>query len=121
MPFVKHNTVLRGGIGIFYDSVDSLAWNFLSNPPLMNSFTVNGDVLSPSENNSLFAKAADSNAAFVDAFVSGETLAQIKNSVPNFFPPNINVSEKHTHEPQYQRWSLQLQQAFGAQTSLSVG
>jgi Carboxypeptidase regulatory-like domain/TonB-dependent Receptor Plug Domain len=121
-PFgVKHSMVLRGGIGIFYDSVDSVAWNFVGNPSLINSFTVTGDVLSPGEDHSLFTKAADSNAAFVQAFDSGETLAQIKQSIPYFSPPNIIVSEKHTHEPQYQRWSLQLQQAFGTHTSLSVG
>src|SRR5205823_9495832 len=88
---------------------------------LVKSFTVTGDVLSAGENNSLFAEASASNAAFVNAFAAGETLSQIENSVPNFFPPKINASEKHTHDPQYQRWSLQLQQAFGAHTSLSVG
>jgi hypothetical protein len=54
-------------------------------------------------------------------FGAGETLAQIHQNVPNFFPPSLVVAEKHTHVPQYQRWSLQLQQAFGTHTSLSIG
>jgi hypothetical protein len=121
-PFgVRHNTVLRGGIGVFYDSVDSVASNFAYNPPLVNGFLVTGDVLSPGEKNSLSSHANASNVALVNAFGAGETLAQIKASVPNFVPPGIVTSEKHTHEPQYQRWSLQLQQAFGTHTSLSVG
>jgi hypothetical protein len=121
-PFgTRHNTVLRGGSGLFYDSVDSVASSFAYNPPLVNGFLVTGDVLSPGENNSLFSQAKASNAAFVNAFTSGETLAQIKASVPNFSPPGIVTAERHTHEPQYQRWSLQLQQAFGTHTSLSVG
>lgn len=118
---VKHNTVLRGGIGVFYDSVDAVASSLANNPPLVNSFTVTGDVLTPNENGSLFSKAATSNAAFANAFASGQTLAQIQATVPNFFPPGIVVADKRTHIPQYQRWSLQLQQGFGTSTSLSIG
>jgi Carboxypeptidase regulatory-like domain len=121
-PFgVKRNTVLRGGIGVFCDSVDSVAENFGGNPPLVNSFMAAGDALSPGENNNLFSKVAASNAAFLNAFTSGETLADIKQVVPNFSPPGLTVSEKHTHEPQYQRWSLQLQHALGTGTSFSIG
>jgi hypothetical protein len=65
---VKHGTVLRGGIGVFYDSVDSVASSFSNNPPLLNGFTVTGDVLSFGEQNSLFDVAKNSNKAFVDAF-----------------------------------------------------
>src|SRR5262249_20793801 len=46
---VRHNTVMRGGIGIFCDSVNNIAPDFAYNPPFANSFAVTGDVLSPSE------------------------------------------------------------------------
>jgi hypothetical protein len=119
---LKHNMVLRGGIGIFYDSVvDSIGWHFFYNPPLANLFTVTGDVLTPDETGSLLSKAEASNTTFVNAFSSGQTLLQIQNSVTDFSPPAITAAEKQTHAPQYQRWSLQLQQAFGAGTSVSVG
>ena len=119
---VSHNIVLRGGIGIFYDpGPDGISSSLSSNPPLVNSFTVTGNNLTPDETTSLSKDAAASNLAFVNAFASGSTLAQIQATVPNFFPPAIAAVARHARSPQYQRWSLQLQRAFGTSTSLSIG
>ena len=117
-----HNSVLRGGVGIFYDPLPgNLAFFLSSNPPLLNSYVVLGDNLSPNEKTNLFQDASNSNTSFVNGFRSGKTLAQIQAANPNFFPPALITPERQPHSPQYQRWNLEWEQAFGAKTSLSVG
>jgi len=96
------------------------------NAPLLNSYTILGDNLTPREQTSLFRDAAASNAAFLNGFVSGHTLAQIQATISSFYPsgfspPAMWTAVKTVHSPQFQRWSLQLQQAFGVSTSVSVG
>jgi len=118
---VSHATVIRGGVGIFYDPALPFAGIFSSNPPLLNSFSVFGDNLTPGERTNLFRNAADSNVAFLDGFDSGKTLAQIQRVFPTFSPPGITLPAKRTHLAQYQRWSLELQQAFGIGTSVRIG
>jgi TonB dependent receptor len=86
---VSHNTVVRGGLGLFYELFSGgFGPVFSSNPPLVNRVTVFGGYnLSPEETDSLFQVAAASNAAFVKGFAAGENLIQIEASDPEFFPP----------------------------------
>ena len=122
-PFgVTHNTVLRGGAGFFYDPLAvGLAYLLSNNLPQVNGFNAVKNNLTPGESESLFKDAAASSAAFVNAYAAGETLAQIRKIVPNFSPPGLTVPQQRMHSPQYQRWSLELQQALGNATSFSVG
>jgi hypothetical protein len=133
-PFgASHNLVVRGGIGIFYDQFPGqVVDNFSQNPPLNNSFQItpsaaNGFTpipISPAQTGALsnvYAIAAQNNAAFLTGFGSGATLADLQAAAPYFSAPNMFTANKNTQYPQYQKWSLEVQKGFGANTSVTVG
>lgn len=122
-PFgLSHNSVLRGGAGFFYDPLPGgVQEAFYINSPIYNVYTPFQDNLTPGETTNLFRDARFSNTTFVDGFASGQTLAQLQEIDANFSPPAVNASEKTIHSPQFQRWSLEWQQAFSVRTSLSIG
>lgn len=118
----SHSSVLRGGVGVFYDPLrDALSEAFYVNAPVYNVYTAFTNNLSPNETNSLFKDTAFSNKVFVNGFAQGQTLAQMRAADPNFSPPSLNSIARTMHLAQYQRWSLEWQQALGNNTSVTVG
>jgi carboxypeptidase family protein len=121
----RQNTVLRGGIGLFSDLYPGqIAERFVSNPPFVASFNIDGLNLAPGVTNSAFTSAAASNAAFVNGFSSGQNFSQIQAAVTaagaTFSPPVIAASNKNISNPQYVQWNLELEHSFGQRTSVTV-
>jgi hypothetical protein len=119
---VSHNTVLRGGVGFFYDAVPGgLASTLGANPPVFDDYNLSGFNLAPNENNSLNKMATAFEQIFRNGFKSGQSVADIKTSNPEFVAPQFQNPANRMRSAQYQKWSLQAQRGFGASTSLTIG
>ena len=123
-PRGSHSTVVRGGIGLFNDAFPAVFTdNFASNAPGVNTFNVFGSNIAPGETlngGNLFAQAAADNAGLINGFKNNQTLAQIQANVPAFTPPSLFSANKQTRIAQFQKWSLEIQQAIGKNSSLDV-
>jgi Carboxypeptidase regulatory-like domain/TonB-dependent Receptor Plug Domain len=123
-PRGSRSTVIRGGMGLFNDAFPAVFTdNFASNAPGVNTFVVAGSNIAPGETlngGNLFAQAAASNVGLINGFKNNETLAQIQANVPNFAPPSLFSANKETKIAQFQKWSLEIQQALGKNSSFDV-
>src|SRR5580692_4415592 len=123
-PSGSHSTVVRGGIGLFNDAFPAVFTdNFASNAPGVNSFFVQGSNIAPGETlngGNIFAQAAANNVGLINGFKNNQTLAQIQANVPNFAPPSLFSANKTTKIAQFQKWSLEIQQAIGKNSSFDV-
>jgi hypothetical protein len=97
--------------------------NFASNAPGVNTFFVQGSNIAPGETlngGNIFAQAAANNVGLINGFKNNQTLAQIQANVPNFAPPSLFSANATTKIAQFQKWSLEVQQAIGKNSSFDV-
>jgi len=124
-PAFHRSTAVRGGAGIFSDLYPAqLSTLLLSNPPSTAIWNIAATgpaiPIAPGVSNGAFAQAAANNAALVNGFASGGTLASIQAAVPGFSGPSFYTTTPHMLNPKYAEWNLEIEQAFGEKMVASV-
>ncbi len=119
---VAHNTVVRGGVGLFYDNYPGLALDSISeNGPNEPTFTVYFAPIAPaSDPNSLLATAAAANQTFVHGFSTGGSYNSDLEENENFAAPALTLAVNNPKVMQVQKWSLEVEHQFGVNTSFDL-
>jgi hypothetical protein len=126
-PLSSKSTVIRGGIGLFTDLYPTLIVdNFALNAPGYTSFTLVGTGLSlapgvTGASPSADATIAQCNAAFQSNFKAGGNRASFLAAAPaGCAVPNLNSISNSVRNPKYAEWNLEIEQAIGPKTSISL-
>jgi Carboxypeptidase regulatory-like domain/TonB dependent receptor len=119
---INDKTVVRGGIGLFTDLYPgTLLDNFTTNFPEVNSFSIPGGTVDPSEPGSGVGLVTSCNTAFQNNFNAGGNLASYQASAPTGcgVPPLFDVTSKLTN-PKFVEWNLEVQHTIARNTLVSV-
>jgi hypothetical protein len=124
-PDWSRDTVLRGGIGLFYDlyaSSFSDLMGFLNPPGVVTPVVTTGLINTTDGPGSAPAIAAASANAFQSQFAKGATLAQLQQAVApwSFSPPSALSLPLKLRSPKYLEWSLEVERRLGAKNVLTV-
>ncbi len=138
-PGFSHNTVLRGGIGLFSDLYPGLLLDSIAeNAPNYNLFSTYGcspaagagacglvapgtpGAAAPGVPASVQSYAVNSNSSFLTGYANGSTLAGIQAVNPFFTPPNLYSPNSTIQNPKYLEWNFMVEHQFGNNNVLSL-
>jgi hypothetical protein len=121
-PFKQSKTVVRGGIGLFANTIAaSIAASVFGNSPYkFTPVVTTGTVGLAADPGSAQANAVASDTAFESGFASGDTLTELKAAVPNFSSPTLYVNPNKFHTIRALEWSLGVEQPLTAHDVFSA-